>query len=66
MDATRLEEEIAHLRRAVEDMSGELARRGAEIDRLTRQVALLMVRAAEAEREGGGTAVFADPPPPHY
>ena len=66
MDVTRLEEEIAHLRRAVEDMSGELARRGAEIDRLTRQVALLMARAAEAERDAGGAAAFADPPPPHY
>jgi hypothetical protein len=38
MDVTHLEEEIAHLRRSVEDMNAELVRRGAEIDRLTRQM----------------------------
>ena len=66
MDVTHLEEELAHLRRSVENMNAELVRRGAEIDRLTRQVTLLMERAAEADAEQGGTAVFADPPPPHY
>ena len=64
MDDTRTEEELAHLRRAVDDLSEVVARQEDEIARLTRQVALLMERAAEAEVEAGGGAVFAERPPP--
>ena len=63
MDDTRTEEELAHLRRAVDDLSEVVARQEREIARLTRQVALLMERAAEAEAEDGGGAVFAERPP---
>ena len=47
-----LEERIAHLTRAVDDLSEVMARQGHEIDRLTRLVGLLAER--EAEREGSG------------
>ena len=63
MDDTRTEEELAHLRRAVDDLGEVVARQEGEIARLTRQVALLMERAAEAEAEAGGGAVFAERPP---
>lgn len=60
-----LEERVAHLMRAVDDLSEVVARQAAEVDRLTRRVALLMQR--EAEREADGLA----PPdpgqrPPHW
>jgi SlyX protein len=60
-----LEERVAHLIRAVEDLSDVVARQAAEIDRLTRRVALLMAR--EAEREAEALAP-ADPNarPPHW
>lgn len=63
MDDTRMEEELAHLRRAVDDLSEVVARQEGEIARLSRQVALLMERAAEAQAEDGGGAVFAERPP---
>ena len=66
MDRTaELEERIAHLIRATEDLSDVVARQGAEIDRLTRRVALLMER--EAGREADGQAAT-DPnqKPPHW
>lgn len=66
MDATAIEEELAHLRRATEEMSGELARQGAEIDRLARRVELLLVRAAQAEQDGTGGVALGDERPPHY
>ena len=46
-----LEERIAHLIRAVEDMSDVVAQQGREIDRLTRHTHLLMEREAEREAE---------------
>ncbi len=62
----RTEEEVAHLRRAVDDLSDMVARQTREIDLLTRRVALLMERAAEAEADGGGTVPLADQKPPHW
>lgn len=62
----RAEEAIAHLTRAVEDLSGVVARQGGEIDRLTRRVQLLLERAAEAESLSGGTIPLADQKPPHW
>ncbi|MEM6740080.1 MAG: SlyX family protein [Pseudomonadota bacterium] len=64
-EVTALEEEIAHLRRNVDDLSEVVARQEREIAALRRQVRLLMERAAEAETEAGGGAVFAERPP-HY
>ena len=62
----KAEEEIAHLRRAVDDLSEIVTRQDREIDRLTRRVAMLLERAAEAEAEASGTVPLADQKPPHW
>ncbi|MBA3909185.1 MAG: SlyX protein [Rhodobacter sp.] len=59
-----LEERIAHLTRAVEDLSDVVARQTAEIDQLTRLTRLLAER--EAEREADGDAPAANQRPPHW
>lgn len=66
MDRTEmLEERVAHLLRATEDLSDIVARQQAEIDRLTRRVEMLMLR--EAEREATGSeAPEANQRPPHW
>ena len=66
MDRTaQMEERIAHLIRAQEDLSDVVARHGAEIDRLTRRVEMLMQREAEREADGP-TAADPNPKPPHW
>ncbi len=62
----RLQEEVAHLSRAVDDLSETVIRQEREIAMLTRRLELLMQRAAERELEAGGTAPFADQKPPHW
>jgi SlyX protein len=62
--AEALEERIAHLTRAVEDLSDVVAAQGAEIDRLSRLTRLLAER--EAEREAGLEAPLANQKPPHW
>jgi SlyX protein len=64
-DPIRIEERLAHLTRAVEDLSEVVARQAREIDRLSRRVGLLMEREAEREAEGG-TIPLADQKPPHW
>lgn len=59
-----LEERIAHLTRAVEDLSDVVSRQSAEIDRLTRLTHLLAER--EADREAAGDAPVANQRPPHW
>jgi SlyX protein len=59
-----LEERIAHLMRAVEDLSDVVARQSGEIDRLTRVAQLLAQR--EAESDGTGSIPLADQKPPHW
>lgn len=61
-----LEEHLAHLQRSCDDLSAEVQRQGQEIDRLTRQVAMLMRRAAESEAQATGGIVLGDERPPHY
>ena len=61
-----LQERIAHLERATEDLSDIIARQAHEIDQLTRRVALLLEREAGREAEGGGGIVLGDERPPHY
>ncbi len=61
-----IEERLAHLMRAVEDLSDMVARQGAEIDRLTRLNHLLMEREAVREADGGGAIALADQKPPHW
>ncbi|NGM44031.1 SlyX family protein [Rhodobacter sp. SGA-6-6] len=60
-----LEEKVAHLMRAVEDLSDVAARQAREIEVLERRVRLLMERAAEEEAlQGEGPA--ANVKPPHW
>ncbi len=61
-----LEEQIAHLTRAVEDLSDVVTRQEREISLLTRRAQLLMEREAEREAQGGGGVVVGDERPPHY
>ena len=61
-----LEEQVSHQQAVIDDLSDIVRKQGAEIELLSRRVALLMSRAAEAEADEGAGAVFADPPPPHY
>lgn len=61
-----LEEEVAHLRKSVDDLSDVVARQSREIDLLTRRSAMLMERAAEAEVAAAGTVPLADQKPPHW
>lgn len=61
-----LEERIAHLMRAVEDLSDVVARQSGEIDRLTRVAQLLAQREAERESDGTGSIPLADQKPPHW
>ncbi|MDG1470440.1 SlyX family protein [Pseudosulfitobacter sp. SM2401] len=62
----KLEEDIAHLTRTVEDLSDIVARQAEEIDNLTRRVHMLMQREGEREASGAGGAVIGDERPPHY
>jgi SlyX protein len=64
-DQQDMEERVAHLTRAVDDLSEVVARQSAEIDRLARRVGLLMEREADREAEGG-TIPLADQRPPHW
>ena len=61
-----LEEQIAHLTRTVDDLNDIVTRQQSELDRLTRQVAMLMRREAEREAEGSGGVILGDERPPHY
>lgn len=64
-DTTGLEERLAHLIRAVDDLSDVVARQEREIAVLTRRVAMLLER--EAEREAAAlSAAPADQRPPHW
>lgn len=65
MDIPVLEERVAHLILAVDDLSDVVARQAKEIDRLTRLVQMLVER--EAEREAmAGEGPAANVRPPHW
>lgn len=63
-----LEEKLAHLERAAEDLSDVIARQDREIEILKRRVQLLMERAAHAEMDArfGVDAPPANQKPPHW
>lgn len=62
----KLEEQIAHLTRTVEDLSDVVARQETEIATLTRRVFMLMQREGEREAQQSGGMVVGDERPPHY
>ena len=62
----KLEEQIAHLQRTVDELSDVVARQETEIALLTRRVQMLMEREAQREADGGGGVVIGDERPPHY
>tara|TARA_R110002049_G_scaffold29972_1_gene101882 strand:- start:58898 stop:59104 length:207 start_codon:yes stop_codon:yes gene_type:complete len=62
----KLEEEIAHLTRTVDDLSEVVARQEREIVTLNRRVHMLMQREGERDASGGGGVVMGDERPPHY
>ncbi len=61
-----LEEQLAHLLRAADDLSDIVARQQDEIDHLNRRVEMLMRREGEREATGSGGIVVGDERPPHY
>ena len=61
-----LEEQIAHLIRAIDELSEVVARQQAEIDRLSRHVRLLMEREAAREAAQSGGVIVGDERPPHW
>ena len=63
---TEIEERLAHLIRAVDDLSEVVARQDREIDRLNTQVAWLARREQDRAREGEGGIVLGEDRPPHY
>ncbi|MBW4707226.1 SlyX family protein [Roseobacter sp. YSTF-M11] len=62
----KLEEQIAHLTRTVDDLSDVVARQETEIATLTRRVHMLMQREGEREAQQSGGIVVGDERPPHY
>ena len=62
----RLEEQIAHLTKTVEDLSDVIARQDTELVLLKRRVQMLLEREADRESQGGGGVVLGDERPPHY
>ncbi|MGI3209950.1 SlyX family protein [Roseovarius tibetensis] len=61
-----IEEKLAHLMRAVDDLSDVIARQDREIDWLRARVQMLLEREAARQEDDGGSVVLADTPPPHY
>ena len=62
----KLEEQLAHLSRTVEDLSDVVARQDTEIVLLQRRVQMLLEREADREAAGSGGVVVGDERPPHY
>lgn len=62
----KLEEQIAHLTRAVEDLSEVVAQQDGTIRHLQRRVGALIEREVEREVEGGASVPLTDQRPPHW
>jgi SlyX protein len=62
----RLEEQIAHLTRTVEDLSDIVARQAQTHDLMTRRLHALIEREAEREADSGTAVPLADQRPPHW
>lgn len=62
----KIEEQLAHMLRTIDDLSDVVAHQQDEIDRLNRRVEMLMRREGERDASGGGGVVVGDERPPHY
>jgi SlyX protein len=62
----KLEEQIAHLTKTVEELSDVIARQDTELVLLKRRVQMLLEREADREAAGTGGVVMGDERPPHY
>lgn len=62
---TVLEERLAHLERAAEELSDIVTAQRGEIDRLTRLVDMLTQREAQRDSDAGAYP-FTDERPPHW
>ena len=62
----RIEAHLAHLTRTVDELNEVVTSQRTELDRLTRQVDLLIAREADRAAEGGGGVILGDERPPHY
>jgi SlyX protein len=62
----RLEEQLAHHEKVVQELSDVLTDQARRIQRLERQLAMLMEREAEREFDTGGQIPLADQKPPHW
>ena len=62
----KLEVQIAHLTRTVEELSDVIARQDTELVLLKRRVQMLLEREADRENQGGGGVILGDERPPHY
>lgn len=62
----RLEEQVAHLTKTVDELNDVVAEQSRELTRLMRQMAMLMEREAEREYASGGQIPLADQKPPHW
>jgi SlyX protein len=60
-----LETRIAYQDEVIEDLNKTLTAQWKEIDRLTRELAMLAERVAQAE-QGTDADPSEEPPPPHY
>lgn len=61
-----IEEQLAHLTRAVEDLSDIVRTQADQLARLTHRVQRLTEREAEREVEAGAQIPLADQRPPHW
>lgn len=62
----KIEEQLAHMLRTIDDLSDVVAHQQGEIDRLNRRVEMLLRREGERDAAGGGGVVVGDERPPHY
>lgn len=61
-----IEEKLAHIIRAMDDLSDIVAAQARQIDGLERRVAMLIQREAAREEDAPGGVVISDERPPHY
>jgi SlyX protein len=62
----RIEEQIAHLTRLVDELNEVVTDQYGRIDRLERRMAVLLAAEAERRSDASGGVILGDERPPHY